>query len=340
MSRVPRTPPRSPISGKTNLDAKDLPKLPEGVQRTISSLPIQEDDTPSSSENTIRRDEYHKIKKLLGPVSPGSVGSNTLVPNRTPYAGTSGSATLCYDDRSISSTVSSAGHSANHSDVEDSDSESGGGTMWAKPPPRAANPARPVLPPIDTDSSPSSHSTPLPRQPPANMPPLPDYIPEPPPQRRAAGRTSGRNLKDQRTSRFDNNFDITWAPRPPPEEVLERLQEYFPEHDVDEPVIEAPSGGTSPTSTSPDPLPVAEKRFRHKKSIRVVAAERRRIDGNTHVAPAANAPGATLRKRNTKLWGSRLEEVPTHEQANKQKALSAASDGSPGTVKRMSFPLL
>ncbi|EKM61246.1 uncharacterized protein PHACADRAFT_83951 [Phanerochaete carnosa HHB-10118-sp] len=242
-----------------------------------------------------------------------------------------------FDDRLISSTVSSAGHSSVPSD--DSDSESG--TIWAKAPPKALNGSRPVLPPIDTDSSPSSRPSSLPRdnsrQPPSNFPPPPGYIPESPPTRRI-GRSNainGRSLKDQRTSRFDDNFDVTWAPRPPPEEVLERLQEYFPEHNVDEPVIDAPSGGTSPTSATADhvPLPAAERRSRHKKSIRVVAAERRRIDRTSYMEPANNGPGAALRKRNTKLWGSRLEEVPTHDQAQRLQPIPSASDTSPAIFR-------
>src|ERR1700761_8657544 len=81
----------------------------------------------------------------------------------------------------------------------------------------------------------------------------------------------------------------TWAPRPPPEDVYERLDDFFPEHDLDEPVIEAMSGGTSPTSTDqmiPVPAPpaptVADKgRIHGKKSIRLVAQERRRYIAQT-----------------------------------------------------------
>ncbi|KAJ7198255.1 kinase-like domain-containing protein [Mycena pura] len=102
--------------------------------------------------------------------------------------------------------------------------------------------------------------------------------------------------------------EATWAPRPPPEDVYERLEDFFPEHDLDKPVIEAISGGTSPTSTDqmiPVPAPpaptVADKgRIHGKKSIRLVAQERRRyIDRTSPIQP----------KRSTKLWGSWVEEV-------------------------------
>lgn len=335
-SRLPRTPPRSPVTGKSTLDPKDS-KAPETFQRTLSStLPVQEDD-PSSAESTMRHEDYKHITRMLENAhgGTGSSGSNTVVPSRPPLpymSSASGVSNTLLNGSLNFSTASSVGHDSVHSD--DSDFE-GGGTIWAKAPPKSINSSRPVLPPIDTDGSPSSRPAPLPRE--HSRPPLPGYIPESPPALRRVNRSNalnGRHLKDQRTSRFDNNFDVTWAPRPPPEEVLERLQEYFPEHDVDEPVIDAPSGGTSPTSTTaePGPLPAAERRSRHKKSIRVVAAERRRIDRSSHVEPAANA-GAALRKRNTKLWGSRLEEVPTHEQAHQQQP-PTSGDGSPGPGKR------
>lgn len=350
LSRVPRTPPRSPITGKTpplDTSSKDpeqraTPEAALPVQRTLSSLPVREDETPSSTESTLRRDE---LSRYLGILESGSnsSGSGTIVPP-----------TVIAVKQTVPPLLPSAPHSYGSSlpstmdvasatligGVNSDESDSEMGTIWAKPPPRPANAGRPILPPIDTDSSPSSRPNPLPRDqssrmPPANMPPLPGYIPEPPrPRGRSGNNLSGKKLQDQRTSRFDNNFEMTWAPRPPPEEVFERLQEYFPEHDIDEPVIEAPSGGTSPTSAEPSaPLPEKQK-FRHKKSIRVVAAEhKRRVDRTSRMEPAANANNA-LRKRNTKLWGSRLEEVPTHDQAVLAAAAST-SDGSPGTAKRM-----
>ncbi|KAI0080310.1 Pkinase-domain-containing protein [Panus rudis PR-1116 ss-1] len=125
----------------------------------------------------------------------------------------------------------------------------------------------------------------------------------------------------------DNNADYTWAPRPPVEEVVENMHNYFPEHDVDKPVLDAPSGGGSPTSPEhPTLLPQADRRFRHKKSIRVVAAEhKRRVDRTSHMEPANTQ--SSLRKRNTKLWGSKLEEV-TSDQAKGEFPMS--SEPSPG----------
>ena len=147
---------------------------------------------------------------------------------------------------------------------------------------------------------------------------------------KAAAAAAAAAHPDQRTSRFDNAYDYTWAPRPPPEDVYERLEEYFPEHDLDKPVIEAPSGGTSPTATEAPAAAPAPQRFRHKKSIRVVAAEHKRQLDRTSRGDDSTA-AQMARKRNTKMWGGKLEEV-TPEQDRAPS--SSMSDPSPGGAKR------
>ncbi|QRW27219.1 STE/STE11 kinase [Rhizoctonia solani] len=118
------------------------------------------------------------------------------------------------------------------------------------------------------------------------------------------------------------------------------LDQFFPNHDLDKPVIDAPSGGTSPITTEAPPMagPVAPLIGgpgvrRHKKSIRVVAAERKKMlerinaakiqqppidDSATYMPDSDSAtlqPGTMvpvsniLRKRSTKMWGGRVEEV-------------------------------
>jgi mitogen-activated protein kinase kinase kinase len=107
--------------------------------------------------------------------------------------------------------------------------------------------------------------------------------------------------------------ESTWA-RPPAEDVYERLEEFFPEHDLDKPVIEASSGGTSPTNTDQPAPPVAAPtaRVKGKKSIRLVAQERKKyIDRTSRVGDGMTN---IQRKRSTKLWGSRVEEVDTSSQ--------------------------
>ena len=134
-----------------------------------------------------------------------------------------------------------------------------------------------------------------------------------------------------RGSTFTDN-EQTWAPRPAPEEVYERLEDFFPEHDLDKPVIEAGSGAGSPTATEhpAPPLPEKEKSDKNgirkaKKSIRIVAEEhKKKIDRNSRATDIASV----LRKRSTKLWGSRMEEVTT-EQAKAEHARALYTASSP-----------
>ncbi|KAH7340421.1 kinase-like protein [Rhizoctonia solani] len=106
--------------------------------------------------------------------------------------------------------------------------------------------------------------------------------------------------------------------RPQAEEVYEKLDQFFPNHDLDKPVIDAPSGGTSPVTTEAPPTagPVAPLIGgpgvrRHKKSIRVVAAERKKmLEHSATLQPSTMIPVSNiLRKRSTKMWGGRVEEV-------------------------------
>lgn len=145
---------------------------------------------------------------------------------------------------------------------------------------------------------------------PQNFPPPPDYIPQLPPQSRRA--------RTPRTGHKGSTFEeSTWAHRPPPEDVYERLEEFFPEHDLDKPVIDANSSGTSPTATEPpNGIPPDDREritgMRGKKSIRIVAEEhKKRIDRNSRAEAAFNSN--MMRKRSTKLWGGRLEEVTTSQ---------------------------
>ncbi|KZP29896.1 Pkinase-domain-containing protein [Athelia psychrophila] len=128
----------------------------------------------------------------------------------------------------------------------------------------------------------------------------------------------------------DNDSDETWAPRPAPEDVYDRLEDFFPEHDLDKPDIEAGSGADSPTATEQPapPLPEKDKSDKRigrktKKSIRIVAEEhKKRIDRTSR----ADNSASVLRKRSTKLWGSRMEEVTTEQaKAEQARALSTAS---------------
>jgi len=131
-----------------------------------------------------------------------------------------------------------------------------------------------------------------------------------------------------RDSTFSDAESSTWDPRPPLEDVYELLEDFFAELDLDKPVIEASSGGTPPTtakSMAPLPTPVPGKGgVRAKKSICIVAEEHKKRVDRTSKADATNN---MLRKRNTKLWGSRTE-VMTSEFA-KSTFSSSLPPGGP-----------
>ena len=224
----------------------------------------------------------------------------------------------------------------------DDDSDSGSGTLWAisdntsstigtwQTTPQSDR--RKSLPRLVVDpGAPQVH----PQKPPAPTP-LPQVPQVPPPEYPPATRRPpkpptkplspfGAHLGN-RASVFDEDF------RPPAEEMYDRLGDFFPGHDLDEPVIEASSGGTSPTSAEAvQPFPIPDRR-KHKKSIRVVANEhKRRLDRTSRITSANNAN--MLRKRSTKLWGSKMEEVTAEQYKISSSALSTPAE-SPSEPKR------
>ncbi|KAI0931861.1 hypothetical protein AcW2_000643 [Taiwanofungus camphoratus] len=357
-SSCTHSPPRSPVGlaiaqnengGKgTASEPQTMPIKRDSFSQSATNRGVlQESD---DSESTFRREEHAWMAGFIdenameGTAKPrAKVMTSQVPPPPPPPPGSYGFPSATLVDRS------------HCRDDEESDSDDGGTGIWAVPPgkngknsqsswqrpiiEKSSNVNRPPLPPLSIENSSSSRPLPLPvhssfgasQVPSANFPAPPDSIPPPPPlrtSRRQPTSAPSKNVQDQRTSRFDNNFDYTWAPRPPPEDVYEKLEEYFPEHDLDRPLIDAPSGGNSPTSAEhPVAMPM---RFKHKKSIRVVAAEHKNRSRNES-SSVANA----LRKRNTKLWGSRLEEVTT-EQA-KSELSSVVQDPSPGGIAKPIF---
>ena len=162
---------------------------------------------------------------------------------------------------------------------------------------------------------------------------VPDYVP----QLQSQQLQSQHRLRDPRPrpprdghkSTFE---EYTWAHRPPPEDVYDRLEEFFPEHDLDKPVIEANSGGTSPTAADPSHgiAPNDRERInnvRGKKSIRIVAEEhKKRLDRTSR----AESSYGNLLRRSTKLWGGHVEEVITSQKKPTiSKPTVDASSGGP-----------
>jgi hypothetical protein len=137
-----------------------------------------------------------------------------------------------------------------------------------------------------------------------------------------------------RKNSFAKHEDI-WAVRPPPDVVFDNLEEFFPNHDLDKPIL-VDHGNSSPpvspmdTSDSDNnvtikPLPVLKrppqlqtitsapaafpKPAARMKSIRVVAKEA--IEKRSRLASIAKGvKGANLlRRRSTKVWGARMMEM-------------------------------
>ncbi|GAA5979146.1 hypothetical protein JCM10908_002819 [Rhodotorula pacifica] len=133
--------------------------------------------------------------------------------------------------------------------------------------------------------------------------------------------------------------DNDWAFRPPVETVLEHLDVFFPEHDLDKPVFDLPapsppSGSTGASSPAKDqPLAAQTRRSNlgYHKSIRVVAQDRKRMlqKAGRNVATAASGLASNLlRRRSTKLFGAKIEEV-TSAQMKDIDALRETSDDDP-----------
>jgi mitogen-activated protein kinase kinase kinase len=216
-------------------------------------------------------------------------------------------------------------------DDEDDEDEDEGTNLWKMPLKQpAAEPARegkrPVLS-VDTegskrlgiyDNSNRDYQQLLPGATQNILNNLPNPSSFPTPTQRTRKPAANGSKRD---SEFIKKSVQTWAFRPPPEDMYENLDVYFPAHDLDKPVIEATSGGSSPTAAEPSSsegtLPANRTtntgiRSRHKKSIRNVAAEhKRKIDRSSRADSAST--NDMLRRRNTKLWGSKVEEVTPYQ---------------------------
>jgi hypothetical protein len=120
------------------------------------------------------------------------------------------------------------------------------------------------------------------------------------------------------------NDENDWAVRPPVETVLEHLEAFFPEHDLDKPIVDAatpPATTPSADLSSPAPdaaVPIPPRRgvtggLGYKKSIRIVAQDQKRkllkASSTKDSKIEASTAASLLRRKSTKLFGTRLEEV-------------------------------
>jgi hypothetical protein len=131
----------------------------------------------------------------------------------------------------------------------------------------------------------------------------------PSPSSLRAGVGSQRMQMGQRSERAEAP-EPSWGSRPDPGGIMELIEQYFPDHELDKPVIEASPGGTSPMATELPFFAPAQDRRQRKKTIRIRARERmsqRRKDSD--LASDDSFANKLARKRSTKLWSSRVEEV-------------------------------
>ncbi|CAG8477824.1 34075_t:CDS:10 [Racocetra persica] len=120
----------------------------------------------------------------------------------------------------------------------------------------------------------------------------------------------------------------SWIERPTAEDIFEDIEQYFPNHDVDMPIVDA-QGSTQNSSPSDVPLPqtmpasaaILEKSgvtVSRVKSIRVVAREARERERTNRKSVEATAvkEGKLGRRPTTKLWDKRVvEQRPTGKKA-------------------------
>lgn len=216
----------------------------------------------------------------------------------------------------------------------------------------ATSPRRPVL---TLNIDPNVHASPLltnnvsPKSVPADA--RPEALLQPPSSKdspRASPASSGINRRTSFARR-----DVDWAFRPPPEQLYDNLDDFFPKHDLDKPVLDNLSGlptspqtasprtepgSQQPMPTSPAPLSSARSRFQHKKSIRIVAQDRKRFLERAEAAERRRAEGEGLsRRRSTKLWGQVVVEVTPGVDGSASSSLGSAESPLPDASAKPVF---
>ncbi|KAF8640370.1 hypothetical protein AX17_000041 [Amanita inopinata Kibby_2008] len=304
------TPPRSPASPLS----PPYSSKRDGVDSVLSSkLAVFNEDeisprsTNRSSEATFRQEDRSRLTDLLGT----NTDSTLIVPPRLSEVDKA----MPPGPGSMTGTTALTSPVSPYSQYDDDSDSEVGTLMWKKRPESFKTQMRGPPLTVNTDKA------------------------EENPMEQVHGSNATRVHSSvsmdgrPRGSTFTDMNDSTWAPRPLPEDVYDRLEEFFPEHDLDKPVIESSSGGTSPTSAeapvvvSAAPVPERRNGIRAKKSIRYVAEDfKKRFDRTSKVdTPNSNI----LRKRNTKLWGSKLEEVTTAQAKSGATGSDLPSPGSP-----------
>ena len=335
-SENPRTPPRSPASPRSPRHSSRPPTAESTNATYIPNVePAGNIEDGINSNATLRPDNREWIHNMLNGNNSATVIPKSVDIGQSPGPTTSAPSIpslppLQYPPSTPSQQTPVDDYPEGNDDWDDSDEQD---DLWAVKPgirsPKVKSMSRrkstkhvPELV-VQTSTPPTSFRANIPKgSEPATQSRL---LPDPAHSRRQAPPVSTSDRARQRSSKFTEN-EFTWAPRPVPEEVYERLEDWFPEHDLDKPVIEASSGAGSPTAAEYPTAPLLPEKdkpmnglVKAKKSIRIVAEEhKKRIDRNSRTD---NFATNVSRKRSTKLWGSRLEEVTTAQaMAEQQRA--------------------
>ena len=345
-----RTPPRSPASPRSprHIARERQGGVSEALSSSVTENTLHGNlEDNRDSEGTLRQEDRAWLTQFIDGSDNGTLiaswRTDTDKPPRTNrLSGSSESSPL-------------TPYSQSSGPYEDSDSDRDDGGTWKKP--LMAETPRPksilrgpalkvqienstgvrtvMVPSTGVHSLHATFAQPTPTPPPSHRPTSPSPLTQ-------NTVTPKYGKAGARVSTFTDVRDDAWPPRPPPEDVYERLEDFFPEHDLDKPVIEASSGGTSPTTAeyavipAPPVVTLDKSRVKGKKSIRIVAEEhKKRIDRTSRADSSAYA--SVLRKRSTKLWGSKLEEVTT-VQAKASLGSSLPESPSGGPSKRFLPP--
>ncbi|PBK77479.1 kinase-like protein [Armillaria solidipes] len=257
------TPPSSPMKSALGSTPEDDDQLvfnwaatsdssKSSYQRRKMFYVVNPDPDDSDDERTIRRCKSSKLSYIYNP--PPLPGADV----ESPFSSTLTATDPLHPNThypqfspSLSSASTLISASTNYSTFSSSDTDSDfGGIFWQKPPTSAR--------------------------------PLPSPPPPPPPPRPHSDKRACARL-----SRIECKRNSAWH-RPHLEDVYQRLDYYFPEHDVDRPVVKADRVASQP------------KDRRMRKSLRMVAQEQlnRNLSDPEHRV-----------KCNTALWGGRIEEL-------------------------------
>ncbi len=257
------TPPSSPMKSALGSTPEDDDQLVfnwaatsdssiSSYQRQKMFYVVNPDPDGSDDERTIRRCKSSKLPYIYNPPPLPSADVESPLSSTLTASGPLHPNThypQFSPSPSSASTLISA--STNYSTFLSSDTESDfGGTLWQKPPISAR--------------------------------PLPSPPPPPPPPRSHSDKRACARL-----SRIECKRNSAWH-RPHLEDVYQRLDYYFPEHDVDRPVVKADRVASQPKDRC------------MRKSLRMVAQEQlnRNLSDPEHRV-----------KCNTALWGGRIEEL-------------------------------